>query len=513
MKRHFPRFFFRSPSKYWFWLLLAFFVKGVIPFVTLFFAHRQDPHLLSMGFIGDAPSYVDPINNFLATGHYMPDHRMPGYGIVYLLFRSVFSYNTTYNCIVIIQLFLSAASVYLMALIARVLLKSRRAFYLTFYLYLICTYSNYYDICLGTECMCTAFLLFSTWLFLLYMRFRQNSYLFFSGLFLTWTVFLRPAFAPTFFIFGLILLIYFIKNKIKWFKPAFIFLSAFILIDGAWVIRNQAVHHRIIPLTVDGVYYPYIDSSYMRPMFEFVETWGGASDIPDPGSAMSWFGGVLFPGEPTPKQYDSIPDYIYNSTFNKDSLVKLRQMQHAFMAMQKPAADSIYEKYHHDWNYVYSVLYTKLKPVSPQADALQKDIINRYNKYTTSIKKGNPFLYYVKTPILLLGKSLYQPGLASIFVKGSRIPKIGKGIVTFNKYLYIFLLIVGLSGLILLLYKGLRKDYMLLILTLPPAYAMLIHTIVLRMADNRYLMPTWPFVIACAAYMIIAIYERIKSFR
>lgn len=277
----------------------------------------------------------------MATGHYMPDHRMPGYGIIFLLFRLLFSYNTTYNCIIIIQLFLSASSVYLMALIARFLLKSRRAFYLTFYLYLICTYSNYFDVCLGTECMCTTFLLFATWLLILYTSFRKNSYLFFSGLFLTWTIFLRPAFAPALLIFGLILLIFFIKNKIKWLKPALIFMSTFILIDGAWTVRNQAVHHRIIPLTVDGVYYPYIDSSYMRPMFEFVETWGGASDIPDPNSAMSWFGGVLFPGEPVPAHYDSVPDYIYNSTFNKDSLVKLRLMVHTFIAIQKPAADSL----------------------------------------------------------------------------------------------------------------------------------------------------------------------------
>ena len=516
MKKHFSKFFFRAPSHYWFWLILALIFKGVLPFLTLFFAHRQDPSLLSLGFVGDIPSYVDPINNLLATGHYSPDHRMPGFGVIYLLFRSIFSYNITFNCIIIMQLLLSSASVYFMALIARLILKSRQVFYATFYLYLVCTYSNYYDVCLGTECICTAFLIFSTWLFLLYFRFHKLRNLFFSGLFLTWVIFLRPAFAPLFFIFGLILFIYFIKNKIVWLKPALVFIITFIVVDGAWILRNESVHHRVIPLTVDGVYYPYIDSSYQRPMFEFVETWGGASDIPDPGSAMSWFGGVLFPGDPAPTQYDSIPDFIYNKTFNKDSLVKLRAMVHTFMAMQKPAADSFYEHYHHDWNYVYSVLYSKLRPVSPQAAALQTDIINRFNKYTLSIKKENPFLYYVKAPLLLLRKSLYQPALAYIFVKGSSIPKIGKYIQLFNKYLYIFLLIVGLIGIILLLYKGLKSDYLILILALLPAYAILVHSIILRMADNRYLMPTWPFVIACAGYVIVSIYNRLKprkSFR
>jgi len=361
--------------------------------------------------------------------------------------------------------------------------------------------------------MCTAFLIFATWLFALYLRFNKISNLFFSGMLLTWVIFLRPAFAPVLGIFGFILFIHFIKKKIHWFKPALAFIFTFIVVDGAWVVRNEAIHHRMIPLTVDGVYYPYIDSSYMRPMFDFVETWGGASDIPDPGSSMSWFGGVLFPGEPTPKQFDSIPDYVYNSTFNKDSLIKLRQMVHTFMAMQKPAADSVYEKYHHDWNYIYSVLYTKLRPVSPQADTLQKDIISRFEKYKLSIKKENPYLYYVKAPLLLLSKSLYQPGLAYIFVKGSSIPKVGKYIQGFNKYYYILLLIFGLIGIVFLLYKALKSDYMILILTLIPVYTILIHSVILRMADNRYLMPSWPIVIACAGYVLVGIYQKIKPKR
>ncbi len=435
---------------------------------------------------------------------------MPGYGVIYLLFRYFFSYNTTYNSIVILQLLLSSASVYFMALLARLVLKSRQIFYLAFYFYLICTYSNYYDICLGTECICTAFLIYSVWLFALYIRFHKISNLFFSGLLLTWTVFLRPAYVAIFLILGLVLIIYFIKNKIHWFKPAFLFFITFLIVDGAWTIRNEKVHHKVLPLAVHGFYYPYIDSSYMRPMFEFVETWGGASDIPDPGSAMSWFGGVLFPGDPAPTNYDSIPDFIYNAAFNKDSLIKLRQLVHTFMAMQKPQADSIYEKDQRDWNLVFSVLYNRLRPVSPQAAALQHEIIRQFHKYTASIKKENPFLYYVKAPLLLLRKSLYQPAFSYIFVRGSSIPKIGKYIQSFNKYLYLFLLIVGMIGIVLLLYQGLKSDYLISILVLPPAYAILVHPFMLRLADNRYLMPTWPFVIACSGYVMLLIYQKVK---
>lgn len=483
-------------------------MKALIPFLLLFFGHRTDPHLLSFGFIGDSPSYTDPIESLLANGHYSPDHRMPGYGFIYLFFRLFSSYTFTYNSIIIIQLITSSLSVYCLALLSRMILKSNGIFYVTFYLYLISNYSNYYDICLMTEPLCSAFLIFGTWYFVLYFQRNKIKYLFYSGLFLTWALFLRPAFAAIIFIYGAVLIMYLIKNKKNFIKPLFMYSLVFILVDGAWIVRNYEVHDKFVPLT-NGVYYPYIGDSYMGHTLEFVQSWGGAVDLPDPHSAITWFGGILFPGEPDAKQYqyDSIPDYIYTSKFNKDSLYLLRSKVKAFMAMQKPAVDSFYKSTDSNWFKAFAILYFPLKPVSPAAAALQNDINSRFDRYKASIKNEKPFLYYVKSRIILLRKFLFENN--ETFFKRGQIPGLGRLMITFYHAYYLFLLFFGILGIILLAWQGIRYNFMFLLLCTVPAYTIVVHPLI-RLADNRYLIPAWPFIIACAAYTIIIIYNRLK---
>ncbi len=513
MKNNLKQLFFKSPTRYIFWVLLAFLFKGVIPLVQLFIAHRSNPHLLSLGFIGDSPSYTDPIENLLATGQYSPDRRLPGFGIIYLFFRLFLSYTATYNTIVIIQLVVSSVGVYCLALLARFVLKSDRAFYLTFYMYLICNYSNYYDICLMTESLSSSFLIFGTWYFALYFYPKDQSaakqklkFLFFSGLFLTWTFFLRPVFVLILPIYGVILLLHSIKNKVPFIRPLLIYALACIVIDGAWIIRNYKVYDKFIPLSKD-FYYPYVEYSYMGHMQSFVQTWGGAIDLPDPHSAFSWFGGILFPGEPEANKYkhDSIPGYVYTPAFNRDSLYKLRAEVREFIAMQKPAVDSFYVSKDSDWNKAFSILYQPLKPVSTQAAALQNEIDNTFDRYTNSIKKEHPFLYYVRSRITLLRKFLFENNEA--FLTRGQIPGMKKLLSLFFHTYYYFILFLGIAGIVMLTWKGLRNNMFLLLLCIIPAYTILIHPF-LRSADNRYLLPAWPFLIACAAYFILTVYSK-----
>lgn len=510
MKKSFAQFFFRSPSKYVFWISLALLVKGLVPFIQLFLGNRADPHLLSFGFIGDGPSYIDPVEHLIATGHYSPDFRMPGYGAIYYAFRLLLSYNAAYNCVIIFQLILASLSVYYTAMLARLVLKSRAVFHVCFYLFLISTYSNYYDICIMSECACSAFLVFACWFFALYMHKQKSGYMFFSGFFLTWVVFLRPVFLPVFALFGLVFLIHSIKHKKKFIKPLLILGIPFVIADGAWVTRNYSVHQKIIPLT-NSILYPYIDSSYMKQELQFVQTWGNAIEITDRQSAISWFGGLLFPGEPEIKNFDTIPGYIYTSAFNRDSILRLKLKVQKFMAMQKPALDSLFDKDDKDWNKVFPLFYYGLHPVSPQAAALQSQIENTFDTYTASVKKEHPFLYYVKVPLILTGKLLYGDYMKSYFKRG-QIGKIGPLVAHFYNVFYLAMLCLGLSGAILLLFKGLQSaGHLELLLSLVPLYTILIHSCVIRMcAENRLLMPAWPFMLMCAAYALYAIMSLLR---
>jgi hypothetical protein len=333
---------------------------------------------------------------------------------------------------------------------------------------------------------------------------------FFSGLFLTWAFFLRPVFASILFLYGLIFLIYSIKNKKHFIKPLFIYSLTFLIVDGAWIARNFSVYHKFIPLA-RYVHYPYVGDSYMEHTLEFVQSWGGATDLPDPHSAISWFGGILFPGEPDVKkyQYDSIPDYIYTSKFNKDSLYLLRSKVKAFMAMQKPAVDSFYKSTDSNWFKAFAILYSPLKPISPAAAALQNNIDEQFDRYKISIKDEKPFLYHVQSRIVLLKKFLFENN--GQYFKRGQIPGIGKFMVSFYYFYYLFLLFFGMAGIILLSWKGLKSNALLLLLCVIPGYDIIIHPLVVKLADNRYILPVWPFVIACAAYTVIEIYKRIAK--
>ena len=511
LKNRITRFFLRSPSKYIFWISLAMFFKALIPFLQLFLGHRADSHLLSFGFIGDGPSYTDPIEHLVATGHYSPDFRMPGYGAIYYLFRCMMSYNAAYNCMIILQLILASLSVYFTALLARLVLKSKRAFFVCFYLFLISTYSNYYDICIMSECACSAFLVFATWFFALYLHKHKLKYMLFSGIFLAWVVFLRPVFLPVFGLFGFIYLIYAFKNKIGFIKPLLILAIPFVIADGAWITRNYSVHKKIMPLT-NSILYPYIDSSYMKNELQFVQSWGGAKEITDRTTAMSWFGGLLFPGEPELKNYHSVPDYVYTSAFNRDSLLRLKSKVHQLMAIQLPSLDSMFAKNNKDWNKVFPIFYYGLRPVSPQAAALQTDIENTFDKYTTSVKKEHKFLYYVKVPIILTKGFIYGDYMKVYFKRGN-IGKLGPWIERFFNLFYLAMVFLGLAGAVLLLFKGFKsKSHQEWLLALIPIYTILIHTCIIRMcAENRLFMPAWPFVLACAAYTIVAAKNLVKQ--
>jgi hypothetical protein len=178
------------------------------------------------------------------------------------------------------------------------------------------------------------------------------------------------------------------------------------------------------------------------------------------------------------------------------------------MAMQKPAVDSFYNSVHKDWFKAFVILYSPLKPVSPKAAALQNNIDATFDRYKVSIQKEKPYLYYVKSKAILFRKFLFENN--SQFFKRGQIPGLGKVMVSFYHFFYLFILFFGIAGMFLLAWKSIRGNIILLLLCIIPAYDIVVHPLVVRLADNRYLLPVWPFVIACAAYTLMVIYQKLK---
>jgi hypothetical protein len=475
---NYKKIFFKNPYSPFSWLILGLIVKGLL-FLGVILNH---PYHDIAGIWGatqaDDSSYLDPIDNLIHFGTYTPDFRMPGYGLPYFLFRLMFAQAGACNALIILQLMLASASVYYLAMTVLAIFKNNSIFYLTFYLYLFCSYSNFFDAYICTESLCTSTLIFSVYFFTRYFEKQKNKFLFYAGLLATWAMFIRPVFGGILAACCGILL--FQKNKdlkIK-VKSIFIFLTAFILCEGYWIYRNFQVHKEFIPFTTTGAFYPNEATSYLEPLFYFAQSWGGVCSFTDKPVDVDWFQ-YHYPGLKPITHFDSLPDNIYTSAFNKDSLIQLKRM---ILALQNLSIDTT------------------------TASIYQNELMTKLNVYRLSVKKEKPFVYFVQAPFKMIGVMLYGPVTRLYLDRGQSVPIFGKLIIEFNYFIYILILLTGLMGIICSILFGTRERRYLLIIPFIPLYTILVHPFIFRFFDNRFLMPAFPFLIICSACFFYKIY-------
>ncbi len=464
----------KNPSSQGLWLALGLLFKGILPFIWLLHSHPicEIPGFWG-GTGGDTSSYLKPIDNWLAHGIYTPDFRMPGYGLVYLIFRLITPTAIACNIILILQYLMASISIYILAITAKNIFGNNRIFYISFYFLLISNFQNYFDGFIQTESLCTSFLIFSAWFFTNYIHTKRFLHLFLSSIFLGWAVFMRPGFALLLPAFALLILFQKkgeIRRNIKY---GFLFLLPFLIADSFWTYRNYVHFKKIVPLAYIGNY-PNVAESYLQPMFYFTQSWGGAYSFGDKEPDLSWFD-YSYPGRIKPLKYDSLPDDIYTSKYNKDSLLHLKKL---IIALQNPLTDSFTAK-----------LY-------------QKELISKFNHYKASFQKEKPFTYYVATPIRLTGIFLYGAYTKKYLDRGQTLGQLNPIMRIFSTTLYLGTLLFGLIGMIFLLWAGLRKNILFVLIALFPLYTILIHPIFLRVPDTRFFSPTWSFLIVCAAFSI-----------
>jgi len=467
----FKKIFLKKPSSPLFWLLMGLVFKG-IPFLMVILNH---PYRDIQGIWGatqaDDSSYLLPIDNLLRYGTYTPDFRMPGYGIVYLLFRLVFTPTVACNALILLQVILASASVYYLSLAARNIFHNDVPFYFTFYLFLVCPFSNFFDAYIASESLCSSILIFGIYFFTQYFNIYKGKYLFFAGLFLAWAMFIRPVFGGVLAICCLMILIQ--RNSLFTLKikHAILFLIPLFLLDGAWTYRNYQTHKKFIPFTTTGAFFPNAANSYPQPLFEFTQSWGGACSLTNKLADVNWFQ-YYYPGMTPILHFDSLPDDIYTSAFKKDSLVRLKKM---IIALRNPSIDTI------------------------TAAVYQHDLRAKLTEYKLSVRKEKPFLYFIKAPLKMVAVMLYGPVTRNYLERGKSIPFLGKLIIAFNYFIYLAILLSGLAGIVLLFIQGLQHNYLLFIAPSIVLYTILIHPYMFRFFDSRFILPVFPFIILCSA--------------
>ena len=462
-----------DPYQWKFWFLVAFIMKlSLFLFLLAYWGGKGEID----GFWGlvfnDSYSYITPIENFVDNGFYDPDYRMPGYGIFYLPLYFFFDKATALNILIFFQLVLASAATYLLALTAHSLFKSKSHFYLTFFLMGISTYSNLFDASLLSESLSTSILVVLVFIFLNYLKRKKTSLLIVSGLLMVELIFLKPVYLPLLVLFLILIIRYSLKERKLILRRVFLFILPFLLVDGVWTIRNYRHHHKIAPLTTSVVITHYLDNPNLF-LWDFLKSWGGSIVHWDVGAEIRWFGvGDSF-GDGVEENI-VIPDYIYTSQFNLDSLEIIKSKLKGYDQLTKE-----------------------------EKIACKAYLDNRLSRYTKSIKTEKPFVYYVRGPARLFADMLFHSGTYNLFPgPASKLNFIELMMKIFYSLLYLFILFSSFLGLILLFRRSIMMNEVLLVTGIA-AYTILVFPIFLRFSEARYLVPAWPFLVICSVYAIL----------
>lgn len=504
MKDKLVHYFSKETSNWKFWVFWALIFKLAF-FIFKIFTRTHMVQVID-GFWGntdtDTSGYFGPIENFIRTGNYTPDYRMPGYGLFYLPFALIFPKAIACNLIIITQLVLSALSVYALSITAKLVFKNEKYFYFTFFLYAISCYTCSFDTWLMTECLTTSCLIFSVYYLVKFSESGRILHIFLSGMFLTWCIFCRPVFAPLLFFFVIFALMKAPKKLIAF----VVFFIPFLISDSIWIFHNYNRYNAICPLlnnqhsffnpiigkteNANRQYFNDINNpdsgiSFNHIMNHYGQAWG-APDVYDPNNIFN------------SRKYENgkyqtfinlaaVPAYSFTSKFNKDSLQKLNQLMDTIRLHTT--------KWDNKTETAYAILLT-----------------NKIKDYTTSLKNEKPFVYYVKAPLILMKRFLFNSGSPVLLdTPVSLHTPILFALKILFAILYYLVVIFAVLGILLKMNKILRFKSLEFLVMGIVLYVLIIHPLILRYSVTRYLVPAYPFMVILSVVGILWITDKFKK--
>lgn len=496
---------YTSPENTIFWLAIALLIKGL---VILFLSYNLDLFNGSdlIGICnGDCPDYLHTARNIAETGIFGKSNgtevipyagRMPGYDVVLAPLSAFLSELWVMNVVYLLQIFLSAISIYCLAKTAYLLFPFKNIFYLTFFIYSINSFVTFYDLFILTESFCVSALIISFYLFLLGNT--KNHYYLLSGAFFTWAMLMRPYLLPIWAILNLYLIyalfqkIY--SQKVSFFKLfklvfsiEFIFFNlAFVFTETIWITRNYTQFNKFIPVVTDV--HGGLQEGRFLALMEFVQAWGGDMVSWNPAAEITLFYKMpqITHLPPKYKSFEHLPDYVFTSTYNADSLKKLK------------------------------ALYDKADNIEiPKSESMKADleVTKLLRKYRNDFISEKPFYFYVVAPLRLLPKFLFHSGSYNIsnqpFVQQNIFQKVMK---LFYSALYYFTLLFGFAFIFYACFCIVRqqqlfpllgfKSIFYIVITAIPLYIIALCPLVLRRIEYRYFITAYPYCTILACYML-----------
>ena len=485
-----PSLLLRSPASWVYWLAVAFVVKGAFFgwFLTQTYLHDLPGFWGQSN--GDMLTYIRPVESLLNHQGFRTDDRMPGYPVVYMAIRFLLSPAGAANATIFLQLLLSVVSVYGLGLCARLLFGTNQAFYWAYFIYLFSTFVSVFDAYFLTESFAASASIFFLYCFLqadqpLTTPGYRRWWLLAAGVWLAWSVFLKPAHLPLLGIPVAIWALRWLRGRLSFGKLArysVLFLLPFLVADGAWTVRNYREYKQVIPLLKSPWYEAGFWPTNYFDMMPFFQAYGEDFSYWFPDTGIRWLMGWGNNFFLTPIRWyqtehlTSPPDYIFTETFTRNSLIRTR--------------------------WLYFALGNNHALDSAQYRAIETEVGVRLRQHTQAIRDGHPLVYYVWAPLRYTANFLNGTWgyhfLDDIVV--AQWPR-----YLLRAYHWLFVLVPGLIGLVMMLVSGWKRDDRLLIMPLAIGYCVLVYAVVLRHPETRYLAPFYPLLILCAVSAILRV--------
>jgi hypothetical protein len=464
-----------STSNYKLWIAIAIAIKGVFFWTQISFNYEINKPLFGY-FTHDSHEYYDSMNSFYETGVYSPDVRMPGLGILFFVLRLLFEKNTVLNLILILQWLVSSCSIYLLARTMSRIAKKDNVFYFVFFALLLTYYVFLWDALLLTESFCISFFIFSVYFLQRFFDIPAKKFLFWSGFFFTWCVFLRPIFFLFYGIVAGFILIHLIRQKTALKKILIygvLFLGLFTILDSVWIIRNYNAKHKFTFLNDIDSYSKPSKSDPMPAIYLFLEAFGG-----DHENERHWFEpdfNIDYTNRDT-----LLPERIFTSQFNRDSLLRVKESIHFYKE--------------HGGDSVVAVINAKLQ------------------RYTHSIREENPFLFYVGAPIINYKKMLWHGFSNSLQFNADfrNLPFATKLYRIYRASLFYLLFFIGAVHSLFYLFSK-NKNPLMKTLIMIAHVNLLYIAFFFRTAEFRYVLPSTVIFMCLTAILMNNLWEKYKE--
>jgi hypothetical protein len=493
-----------DPHKWYWWILILILFRAPIVYLQ---TYVEIPVDACERYRFDMSDYICPVENFLTYGRWEPTLRLPGYSLIYLVFRSLLPMWHALLGMIILQVIVGCIASYLLCISIYSMTRSKYLFMLLFLLFGLNKYTMFFDGWILTDSLSQNFIAISIYFFSRYYLTEKRSYLFYSGLFLGWSAFMRPAnvFAFPFGILALFLLRSnnfgrFIKNAFAYSISYCVLITSFFAIyylstgeiyrlryqrhlDHDYMKKIFTIHGNICYPNTKIRIFLEIDFTKCDPYFYLFGVFGDGTEVKKgsgyyvlPSHPYKRYTGCL----PIPPQ-DIVKEYLnsckYTSKFTIDSLILVRDI-------------------------LVRMTYSDEK----QFDSLMRVLNKKLDIYIESVKEEYPVYFYFTSRIkalmhLVLGGQGISAGKPLII----RYVAFSVVILFHTLPLSLYLILFPVASLLCIRKKE-QKFLSLLILTLSSISIVLSYTFA-STPQVRYLASGYPYMIWGLAIEIYCIYK------